>query len=950
MGNYDGSVRFSTKMDIEGFNKGVQQIGQSMKNLSLLMKAAGAVIFATFAKVVTNALSGSIQAAEDLQNAMTGLQSILDGQGKSFKSAQKFIDEYTKDGLIPANNAITAYKNLALRGYNTEQIKQVMNALKDSATYGRQSSYTLGQAVQSASEGLKNENSILVDNAGVTKNVAKMWQDYARSIGKTSTQLTQQEKIQAEVNGILEESKFQTGDAAGYANTYSGQIARLKQQLLTFRQTMGTAFMTLAQLILPTISKIIDVLIKMAKVFTNVIQILFGRFVKTAKTTTKTAVGASDAIADVGNAAETAGKQAHDALAPFDDLNVLQEDLASSGSGAASSIGGAGVGDLGLDELGDFDEFDEEIDRLTKKVLDFFGLTVDKAGKVTWSFKDMATEAKILAGVLAFLAGKKAIGLVVTGFKGLVDVLNFISGGTLGTKLVTTLGVPFKKLGTIISGVASGTLTFGEGLGMIMSGIGNFALSVGAAATPFMVLGSAIWGVIETTKGGFDKATEKINLFKDVSKKTKKEVEPFLKIIKELGVEAKSISLRGIVTQEDVTTIKGYTAEIADTVKTEIVDKFTSWKEQVNMANLFEDDPEKRQELLDLLDSGMQERLDTITMYQEKMNAIYETAANERRALTDDERIKVTNIQKQMADEGITILSENEQDALLLKAKFNENYGTLTKQQVAEAIGQAKELRDKTVQEAEDEYNEKVKLAETLKATVPGFTDEMYNEMIKSAQTARDDQIRAADETYGEIISKAQETYPEVTRWMDLESGKQLTVAGVVVKGMIEKFEHLKERAKEIFDKIKNFFKGLWEDFPTYATNALNGVIRAINWMIDKINNFGYTFPDWVPGFGGQYIGGLNIPHIPELATGAVIPPNARFAAILGDQKNGRNLEAPEDLIRQIVREETEALSNRPIYVKAEVSGKTLMDIIAEETNERTRANGYTTGGGSLVY
>lgn len=43
----------------------------------------------------------------------------------------------------------------------------------------------------------------------------------------------------------------------------------------------------------------------------------------------------------------------------------------------------------------------------------------------------------------------------------------------------------------------------------------------------------------------------------------------------------------------------------------------------------------------------------------------------------------------------------------------------------------------------------------------------------------------------------------------------------------------------------------------------------------------------------------------PGLATGAVIPANSEFLAILGDQKNGRNLEAPEGLIRQIVREES---------------------------------------------
>jgi len=40
------------------------------------------------------------------------------------------------------------------------------------------------------------------------------------------------------------------------------------------------------------------------------------------------------------------------------------------------------------------------------------------------------------------------------------------------------------------------------------------------------------------------------------------------------------------------------------------------------------------------------------------------------------------------------------------------------------------------------------------------------------------------------------------------------------------------------------------------------------------------------------------------LATGAVIPPNSEFLALLGDQRSGRNIEAPEDLIRQIMREE----------------------------------------------
>lgn len=44
--------------------------------------------------------------------------------------------------------------------------------------------------------------------------------------------------------------------------------------------------------------------------------------------------------------------------------------------------------------------------------------------------------------------------------------------------------------------------------------------------------------------------------------------------------------------------------------------------------------------------------------------------------------------------------------------------------------------------------------------------------------------------------------------------------------------------------------------------------------------------------------------QIPALAKGAVIPPRAEFLAVLGDQSHGRNLEAPEGLIRDIIKDE----------------------------------------------
>lgn len=55
---------------------------------------------------------------------------------------------------------------------------------------------------------------------------------------------------------------------------------------------------------------------------------------------------------------------------------------------------------------------------------------------------------------------------------------------------------------------------------------------------------------------------------------------------------------------------------------------------------------------------------------------------------------------------------------------------------------------------------------------------------------------------------------------------------------------------------------------------------------------------------GGSISPSLSSYSIPALAAGAVIPPNRQFMAVLGDQTSGNNIEAPEDLIRKIVREE----------------------------------------------
>ena len=80
--------------------------------------------------------------------------------------------------------------------------------------------------------------------------------------------------------------------------------------------------------------------------------------------------------------------------------------------------------------------------------------------------------------------------------------------------------------------------------------------------------------------------------------------------------------------------------------------------------------------------------------------------------------------------------------------------------------------------------------------------------------------------------------------------------------------------------------------------------------------------------------------EIPALASGAVIPPNRKFLAVLGDQKSGTNVEAPLSTIKQAVMEALAQGSREPINVNLVVDGKTLARVVVPYINNMTRAAG----------
>lgn len=342
-----GSVFFNINTNRGAFSKEIKSAaGQAQSVFSSAMGKVGKAIGVAFsAAAVVSFGKKCVEVASETQSAWVGLSSILNGQKKSFGEANRFIQDYISDGLVPLNNAVTAYKNLAARGYSTEQIEKTMTALKDAAAFSRQASYSYGDAISTATEGLKNENSILVDNAGVTKNVAKMWEDYAKSIGTTTNALTQQQKIEAEVNGIMEETKWQTGDAAKYATTFAGRVAKLSATFTSLKTEIGNVIIPILNLFIPAIQTALDALLKFLGLLKTAMASIGLEMpdVTSLGGVTAGATEAAEAIDNTGTAAEKAAKKVKKAFASYDEINVLSKSSASDTGTGGSSAGASGV-------------------------------------------------------------------------------------------------------------------------------------------------------------------------------------------------------------------------------------------------------------------------------------------------------------------------------------------------------------------------------------------------------------------------------------------------------------------------------------------------------------------------------------------------------------------------------------------------------------------------------
>ena len=141
---------------------------------------------------------------------------------------------------------------------------------------------------------------------------------------------------------------------------------------------------------------------------------------------------------------------------------------------------------------------------------------------------------------------------------------------------------------------------------------------------------------------------------------------------------------------------------------------------------------------------------------------------------------------------------------------------------------------------------------------------------------------------------------------------------------------------RQAWEGVKDIFRGIWNTIVDLLEGGINFIIDGINAFIRGVNK---AFA-LIGALTGRSVSIDTLPRVelPRLATGAVIPPNKEFLAVLGDQKHGTNIETPLDTMVQAFRQALSeggysGQSTAYLVIDEDILGKVVYRLNKSESN-----------------
>lgn len=410
----------------------------------------------------------------------------------------------------------------------------------------------------------------------------------------------------------------------------------------------------------------------------------------------------------------------------------------------------------------------------------------------------------------------------------------------------------------------------GAGIGFMIGGPGGAAIGfvIGAAL-------SIVGQNIAIDFGNWYQETSRIIdgievLDDSISDATKNAVEPFLEQLQALDDSMANLRFTGAVIDDSVLTD---TQLKVDNIVSTLVNGLDASKNEAlatlePLAGILGE--EKYNEILLANQTYYAQAKEDVLSGEVQISAIMQEAANQNRAITEDEWQQIRDIESEMQSLGVSNLSETQVEYETIMRNLKDNAAHISLEQASEIIKNAQTTRDETIAAAETQYSTVLLEAQKMLDT-GAINDEQYQAIIDAAKESKDSTIAAATEQYNSIYDTASTKLGDLARYIDENTGEIKSKWQVFWDDVGLKWSNFWSGINQGWQDFKSDLSAGWtqfweKDLPNAVAGGINGIISGVetglNWVIDKLNSFKFTTPSWLPfGMGGKTFG-LNIPKI----------------------------------------------------------------------------------------
>lgn len=350
-----GSVDFELLLNSNPFNKGLKDTTNTIKSSGIenSLKKIGKLAVAAFSvKAIVNFGKECI----DLGSDLTEVQNVVD---VTFGSLNTEVNRFAENAITQFGLGQTVTKKYvgtfgamakAFNFSNKEALamSETLTGLTgDVASFYNLSSDEAYTKLKSVFTG---ETETLKDLGVVMTQNALDQYALANGYGKTTSKMSEQEKVALRYKFVLDKLNIANGDFARTSDSWANQTRVLGLRFNELKATLGQGFINIFTPLVKGINMVLSKLQVLANAFKSFTEMIFGNAggddsTSNVSNLASDASKASDAVSGIGDSAKKSAKDLK-SLASFDTAQILKKDdsdSSSSGSGAGGKIDTSGL-------------------------------------------------------------------------------------------------------------------------------------------------------------------------------------------------------------------------------------------------------------------------------------------------------------------------------------------------------------------------------------------------------------------------------------------------------------------------------------------------------------------------------------------------------------------------------------------------------------------------------